>query len=421
MLYATIARLRLRTRFPGFLRALVAVGERIFPRQFGRYPRPLAGEIGAVRQLLRGSQWNMSGGKIHEQLESEFATYVGAPHAIAVNTGGMALQMSLRALGFKPGNEVLMQVDTCSATAFAVMNAGCTPIFSDISPRTFMLPRSLPRLAAEKKGLIATHMWGNPEDMVSLAEEADRDDLILIEDACLALGARINGKMAGTSGKAGVFSFGRAKPIQAGEGGMIVTRDEALARELRSLRHWGDRTLDFGVRDTTQLAWNGRMSEILAAMLREQLKGYPAHLRDVREGVQSFERFLQDIDGVELVLGNAASVQDCAFTQITLRLDEQRLKLTKVDLRRRLAEVGINCWHANFEAIPSLSFFKNGTWRDWIFGSNIAHANANYSAEFPVHNEVFDRSGLGIAKMHFASHVRVKDLKSKFARALAGR
>lgn len=409
----------LKVRFPGLFQAAKEFVIRHFAGQFGVYPRPLADELGAVKQVLRSARWNMSGGKAHEGLEADFAAYVGVPHAIAVNTGGMALQMSMRALGFKLGHEVLLQVDTCSATAFAVMNAGCTPIFSDVSAESFMLPGEIGALAgANSRGLIATHMWGNPEDMTAMARLGAQDGLTVIEDACLALGASCNGRMAGASGTVGVFSFGCLKPIQAGEGGMIVTHDEALAKELRSLRHWGDRTLDYGFRDTTQLAWNGRMSEIVAAVGREQLKGYPAYLRDLRDAVADFQHFLRGIEGLDLVLGTAASVQDCAFTQVVLRMDENKLKHDKTRLRELLAARGVGTWHANFEAITSLSFFREGNWKEWISSGDVARAAANYAAAFPVHQKIYESTGLGIAKTHFASPWRLKSLKAALQAAL---
>ena len=384
---ALIAGLR---RFSARVPFVSRVLQRYFARPLGRYPRPLGSEIKAVADVLHSGRWNMTSGQAHLRLESEFAAYIGVPHAVAVNTGGMALQMSMRALGFRAGHEVVLQVDTCSATAFAVMNAGCTPIFADISPETFMLPRTLGALAGpDTRGLIATHMWGNPENMAAVANLGASHGLTIIEDACLALGARSNGRMAGANGKVGIFSFGCIKPIQGGEGGMIVTHDEALARELRSLRHWGDRTLDYGIRDTTQLAWNGRMSEIVAAVVSEQLKGYPRYLRDLRDMLADFQHFLENVDGMELVLGSGTSVEDCAFTQVVVRLDERKLKRKKAELRELLAAEGIGTWHANFEAIPSLSFFKNETWRDWIL-LNLARAAQNYRSDFPVHQEVYD-------------------------------
>lgn len=274
----------LRERWPRLFAFLVSIGKRYLGGRLGVFPRPLAKEIDAVTAVLRGSQWNMAYGKglAHERLEEAFARYIGVDHAIAVNTGGMALQMSLRALGLKPGDEVLHQIDTCSATALAVMNAGCTPILADISAQTFMLSASDMETwtGSGTRALIATHMWGNVEDLDTLIEFKKKHRLWLIEDSCLALGAHHAGSTVGSFGDVGVFSFGCLKPIQGGEGGMIVTRDESLARELRAMRHWGDKTREFGVRDVEQLAWNGRMSEIVAAVVAEQLAGYPAHLGD---------------------------------------------------------------------------------------------------------------------------------------------
>ncbi len=354
-------------------------------------------------------------GQMHERLETAFADYTGSGHAIAVSTGGMALQMSLRALGLKPGHEVLVQVDTCSATASAVMNAGCTPLFADISPQSFMLSRqSIEEWAGpETRGVIATHMWGNPEDMPMVMSFADRRGIVMIEDACLALGARHGGRMAGTMGKVGVFSFGCLKPIQGGEGGMIVTDDESLARELRSLRHWGDRTFDYGVRDVTQLAWNGRMSEIVAAVVHEQLRGYPAYLRDLREAVADFSHFLARLEGLSLVLGGASAVEDCTFTQIVLRLDSSKLGKNKAGLREALRLRGIGTWHANFEPIPSFTFFRDGGWRPWLPAAGAERVLANYRAPFTTCLSVFETTGFGLSKAHFQSSTQLKNLKRK--------
>ncbi|MDO9561753.1 MAG: DegT/DnrJ/EryC1/StrS family aminotransferase, partial [Bradyrhizobium sp.] len=366
---------KLREKFPPAYNFLVRVAKRFLGGTFGVYPRPLANEVEAVTAVLRSSQWNMAygAGLVHERLEAEFAEAVGARHAIAVASGGVALQMSLRALGLKPGHEAIHQVDTCAATAMAVMNAGVTPIFADISDRTFMLDGSdlRNRIGSETRALIATHMWGNPENISELRTLARERGLKLIEDACLGLGAVVDGRPAGCWGDVGVFSFGCVKPIQTGEGGMIVTDDESLARELRSLRHWGDRTIEFGVRDATQLAWNGRMSEILAAVAREQLRGYPKHLNELRDAVGEFQRTLDGFPGLSLVMGTAKTTSDCALTQVVLRVDESLLGLGKASLMSELKRNGIANGHGNFELINSLSFFKSDGWRDWILRGDI--------------------------------------------------
>jgi dTDP-4-amino-4,6-dideoxygalactose transaminase len=226
--------------------------------------------------------------------------------------------------------------------------------------------------------------------------------------------------MAGATGTVGVFSFGCMKPIQGGEGGMIVTHDAALAKELRSLRHWGDRAIDFGVRDTTQLAWNGRMSEIVAAVVREQLRAYPAYLRNLRSAVADFARFLEGVEGIDLVLGNTARLEECAFTQVVVRYDEKQTRLGKQQFRDALADRGIPTWHANFEAINSLAFFRNGSWRDWILAGDVSRAAANYTGDFPVCRAVYAADGLGFSRENFLSPSRLRALKAAIAERLNG-
>ncbi|MCG2671592.1 DegT/DnrJ/EryC1/StrS family aminotransferase [Bradyrhizobium sp. GCM10023182] len=398
---------KIRKRHPGVFYFLARIAKRFFGQTLGVFPRILGNEVEAVTEILRSSQWNMAYGRglVHERLEAEFSEFVGTKHAVAVGSGGMALQMSLRALGLKPGDEAIHQVDTCSATAMAVMNAGVTPIFADISEQTFMLDCAdvQRRIGGQTKALIATHMWGNPEDVSKLRQIAHDNGLRFVEDTCLALGAIAAGKPAGCWGDVGVFSFGCLKPIQTGEGGMIVTNDEALAKELRSLRHWGDRTIEFGVRDVTQLAWNGRMSEILAGIAREQLRGYPGHLEELRARVADFRSAYADCPGFSMVLGATDSVPSSAFTQVVLRLEESAFGLSKRELMDFLGQSGVPHWHANFELINTLSFFRGDAWRDWILRGDIDRVAANNSGSFPAAERVYAQSGLGLSKSNFLS------------------
>lgn len=410
----------LRALSPGLADMLTGFARALSARRIGTFPRIMAGEVAAVKKVLRGPYWNMAyGGNLaHERLEAAFGEYVDSPHAVAVNTGGMALQMSMRALGMKPGDEVMVQVDTCSAAAFAIMNAGATPIFSDISAKTFMLPGK-PNLDAGIKAVVATHMWGNPEDVQRFERLCHERGIPLIEDACLSLGTNCAGRKAGSVGKVGVFSFGCLKPVQAGEGGMIVTSDESLARELRSLRHWGDRTIDYGVRDTVQLAWNGRMSEIVAAVAAEQLVGFRQHLEEIRDNVREFQQAIKDIDGLEINFGSASSVDDCSFTQLVLRVDPERLGVTAAALRDLLMQRGVATWLPNFEPIPSLSFFAGDRWQDWILRGDLDRVRANYRSQFPNATHAGSVTGLGLPKRNFAAKMRLRHLIKELRASLA--
>ena len=417
--------LGLKTRWPRLYRLIVAIAKRYMAGPLGVYPRPLANEAKAVEEVLKSCQWNMAFGKglVHEALEAEFAEYVGARHAVAVNTGGVALQMSMRALGLKPGDEVVLQIDTCSAAPLAVMNAFCTPLFADTSPQTFMLSEESVRnvIGPRTKAVIATHIWGNPEDLDVVSEFARERGLFLIEDACLALGATYKGKRVGSRGDLGVFSFGCQKPIQAGEGGMIVTNDEELARELRAMRHWGDRTIEFGIRDTVAPAWNGRMSEIVAAVVREQLKGYPSHLHSLRDAVSEFQVLVSRIDGLDMVFGSTQPGSVPSFTQVVLRIDEGRLGWRKGALMEALYARGIPVWHANYELVNSLSLFRNGNWREWSFHADATRVAANYAGDFPVARRVYESLGIGLGKMNFLSSNNLRHLGRQIDELVARR
>lgn len=412
--------LRVRKKYPFLYQRIITFGKRYFSKSLGVYPRILGNEINAVSTVLKSSQWNMAGGKglIHEKLENDFAEYLGVPFAIAVGSGGVALQMSIRALGLRPGEEVIHQVDTCSATAMSVINAGAIPIFADISKETLMLDTHIiNEIASSKtKGIIGTHMWGNPENMAELRKIADHNKWVLIEDTCLSLGTKAQGKIAGTWGDVGVFSFGCMKPIQGGEGGMIVTSDKGLANELRAMRHWGDRTLDFGQRDVTQLSYNGRMSEIIAAVIREQLKGYPKILTILQNNVADFHEFIHEIESIKINLGMAEKITDAVFTQVIIQIDDKLI--SKKKLFEGLKERGIPVWHSNFELINSLSFFKKDTWKEWIIKGDLERISENYKSSYPNSSNLYNSSGIGLGKMNFLSTNNLNFLKKNIVIAI---
>jgi dTDP-4-amino-4,6-dideoxygalactose transaminase len=253
-------------------------------------------------------------------------------------------------------------------------------------------------------------MWGNPEDMPALRALADAKRVPLIEDTCLSLGARAGGRMAGSWGDVAVFSFGCLKPIQGGEGGMILTNDRALAKEMRALRHWGDRTAEFGVRDTLIPSWNGRMSEVVAAVVREQLKGYPAHLAVLQRNVGQFARYLEQQPGLRLVLGHGASIVECAFTQIILELVPEALPVGKAQLLKRLYAAGVPVWHANFEPINTLTLFASSEWRNWMPYADLERVATNYARPYRGAGRIFEATGIGLGKSNFLSAGNLRHL-----------
>ena len=402
----------LKNKFPKIYYKLLKFAKNKFSSFLGTYPYPVNNEISEVEKVLKSSQWNMAYGRnlSHEYLEAEFCEYIGVPNAVAVGSGGLALQMSMRALGLKPGNEVIHQVDTCSASAQSVMNAGLNPVFSDISRDTLMFDfNDLQGLInPNTKAIMPTHMWGNCENIKEVCELSKSKELLVIEDGCLSLGASYENKMVGSFGDVGVFSFGCVKPVQGGEGGMIVTSDEGLAKELKSMRHWGDRTIEFGERNVNQLSWNGRMSEIVSAVVREQFKAYPEHLEVIRNQVSVFNSYLEKKVGLELSLGSNNNIQESVFTQVVVKINDENYD--KSILFELLKKDGIQLWHANFELITSLDLFKNDVWKDWLYKGNIDFLNSNYKRNYINANYIYEKGGLGFGKMNFMTSSNLNNL-----------
>lgn len=388
---------------------------------FAPYPRAFGGELDEVGQVLAGDRW--LGGDVTRRFERELAGYLGGGHTVAVNTGGMALQLAFRALGIEPGDEILVRIDTCVADAFAAFNAGAVPVFADVDPQTFRLDFASAEetVGPRTRALVAVHMWGRPEDMDAAQAFAARYNLLLIDDACLALGAEWRGRKAGTFGHAGVFSFGWLKPFQAGGGGAIATAEEPLARELRALRAWGDLEEEFGARDQKELAWNGRLSDILAAVLSAQLKGYPAYLAELQRNAQALEYLLEGLPGIR-PLPRDARVTAEAHTQFPLQVDESALGCSLDTLAAALEAEGVpGVWHAAFEPLTALTFFTSGRWRTWAVGHpDHARLERNYARPYPGAERLYRHAGIGLGRNVLASGEEgVRDTAAILARICA--
>jgi dTDP-4-amino-4,6-dideoxygalactose transaminase len=203
--------------------------------------------------------------------EREAAKVAGTAHAIAVSSGTAALHLIVRALGIGPGDEVLVPSFTFAASANAFLFEGATPVFVDIEPDTYNLDpaelaaRRTPRTVAA----MVVDIFGQPADWDAIVSAAP--DLSLIDDCCEAIGAGYRGRPAGSFGRAGAFAFYPNKQITTGEGGMIVTDDQDLARLCRSLRNQGRGEMGAWL-EHERLGFNYRMDEMSAALGLSQIK-----------------------------------------------------------------------------------------------------------------------------------------------------
>ena len=219
-------------------------------------------------------------GKIGRELEAQFAAMHGVKHAIAVNSGTSAIEIPLRALAADgrdiTGKHVLVPANTFFATAAGVIAAGAVPRFVDCDPTTLAVDPQAVRAAitADTVGLVVVHIGGLVTPAIKeLQSICDEHGLFLFEDAAHAHGSSFGGQMAGTFGFAGSFSFYPTKVITSGEGGMIITDDDAIADEARTYRDQGKAGFTANVH--TRLGYNWRMSEPHAAIGLAQLKRLP--------------------------------------------------------------------------------------------------------------------------------------------------
>jgi perosamine synthetase len=201
--------------------------------------------------------------------ENEFSATVQGRHCVAVNSGTSALHLGLLAAGIGPGDEVIVPSFTFAATANAVALSGATPVFVDIDPATYCMS---PEAVAEAIGprttaLLPVHLFGHPADLPALIDLAQRNGLMVFEDAAQAHLAEHSGIPVGCHGSFAAFSFYPTKNMTTGEGGMVVTEDDEIARKVRLLRNQGMETRY----ENEIVGFNARMTDIAAAIGRVQL------------------------------------------------------------------------------------------------------------------------------------------------------
>jgi len=262
---------------------------------------PIIGEdeIKAVVAALRSGEISGSFGKAIDEFESKFARYAGCKYGVAVTSGTTALQLAVDAAGIKSGDEVLVSASTNIATALAAVHNNAIPVPVDSENITWNLDIDLiePLITKRTKAIIPVHLYGHPVDMDRLMKIARKHGLIVIEDCAESHGATVRGKMTGSFGDAGCFSFYANKIITTGEGGMVVTNDKKLAEKLRLLRNLAFTTPRFR---HIYAGYNFRMTNYQAAMGLAQFKKIKKIISEKRRVAHAYNRYLGEIRGLQL-------------------------------------------------------------------------------------------------------------------------
>lgn len=247
-------------------------------------------DIEAVATVLR-SDW-LTTGPLVSEFENVVKDFVGATYGIAVSSGTAALHCAMYAIGIAPGDEVIVPAMTFAATANAVVFQGGVPVFADVSEDTLLLNTEQVEslITPRTKAIVAVDYAGQPCEYQELQAVANKHELVLVADACHALGAEIHGRRVGSLADITVFSFHPVKHITTGEGGMAVTDNTEYARRMRLFRNHGIST-DFREREKqgswhyemVDLGFNYRMTDFQCALGISQLRSLPEFLRRRQE------------------------------------------------------------------------------------------------------------------------------------------
>ena len=286
--------------------------------------------------------WISSAGKYVTEFERQFAAYCDCKYGVAVCNGTVALHLALVSLGIGEGDEVIVPTFTMIASAFAVCYTGAKPIFVDADPNTWNIDvtKIEEKITPRTKAIMPVHIFGQMCDMDAIQALADKYNLLIVEDAAEAHGATWRGRKAGSCSHVGCFSFFANKNITTGEGGMVVTNDEAIYEKLKYYKN-----VCFpmsGVRNYlhNDIGFNYRMSNVVAAIGLAQTEKADEYKAMRMHNNELYRRYLADVPGIrfQTILPQA----ECVSWMNTIVLDPALYGHTKDELIAFLRENNVD-------------------------------------------------------------------------------
>ena len=293
------------------------------------WPEFGAPEEKALLGVLHSGIWWRGGHEKAEdswvgKFEDAFSEYQGVKYAVAVTNGTQAIECALKAIGIKPGDEVICPASTFVATATAVILVNAIPIIVDIEPEYYQIDPDAVEAAITPRtaGIIPVHYGGYPADMDRINAIAKKHGLFVIEDACHAHGTQWKGQGCGSLGDIGCFSLQMGKSLTCGEGGVVTTQDEQLVQKAYSFHHIG-RISGRPFYEHHIVASNLRMTEWQGAIAYQQIKRLPEQIQRRTANAIYFERGLREIPGVEPMPRRAEMTRwGCYFYHFKFKSDE---------------------------------------------------------------------------------------------------
>jgi perosamine synthetase len=296
-----------------------------------------------VLSALKQGEISGTGGYFLRTFEKRFSEYIGCKHAVACSNATTGLHLATAAIGLGPSDEVLVQSFTNMVTFFAVLYQGAKPIPVDIEPDTWNINPELleSKITKKTKAIIVVHVYGHPVDMDPVMKIAEKYNLKVIEDCAEAHGAEYKGKKVGAIGDIGCFSFYANKIITTGEGGMVTTNNELLAKKIRNLKNLG-----FGDQNKfmhQNIGFNYKLSNILAAIGVSQLEKIEDILEKKRSIAHYYSENLKDMPGLQLPVEKPYARNVYWMYHVVLH---EGFGLSREITTKRLAEQGIETRNA---------------------------------------------------------------------------
>ncbi len=306
--------------------------------------------------------WISSEGPFINRFESEFAKSVGRKHGIAVANGSMALDAAMLSLELEAGSEVIMPSFTIISCAAAIIRAGCIPVVVDCDPLTWNMDVNQIEglITSRTRAIMVVHIYGLPCDMKPIMEIAKRHQLKVIEDAAEMHGQFYENNPCGSFGDVSIFSFYPNKHITTGEGGMIVTNNDAIADECRSIRNLHFIPSQRFIHE--KLGWNMRMTNLQAALGLAQLERLPEFVKRKRAMGQKYTEMLQDIKSIQLPLPAMPYAQNIYWVY-GIVLNESH-EFDAKEMMSRLASKGVGSRPFFFPMHEQPVFKKMGLFKD---------------------------------------------------------
>ena len=311
-------------------------------------------DIKAVVEVLR-SDW-LTTGPMVEAFEKAVAHFVGAKYGVAVSNGTAALHTAVYAAGIGPGDEVIVPPMTFAATANAVVFQGGTPVFADVGTDTLLINQAEveSKITPRTKAIVTVDYAGQPCDYDALRAIADRHGIVLIADACHAIGTEYKGRKVGTLADLTVFSFHPVKHITTGEGGMVVTDNPEFAERMRRFRNHGI-TTDYRQRakegtwyyEMVDLGYNYRITDFQCALGLSQLRKLPGWIARRREIARDYDNAFTNMPAIKPL--EVSPDVSHAYHLYIIRLDLDKLRADRRIIFSALREEGIG---VNVHYIP---------------------------------------------------------------------